>query len=119
MDIDWNIHKYEDKDRGFTSFYFMATYGYAYGRGYYFHDDLTTWYISDLSVEVGQQGRGIGRMMLAMIEHYSCCINVTTIKLWVFKDTWQKAWYERNGYVETGVYDGEENAVWMEKKIVD
>ena len=95
----------------------MEISGKAFGRMYYYYDDRTTVYLDWLSVDENARMKGIGTKLQEMREEIGRRLGAKTSLLWVYKNTWMHDWYQRRGYEFYADYSGEENAIWMIKKL--
>jgi ribosomal protein S18 acetylase RimI-like enzyme len=69
-------------------------------------EDAETWYLSMLAVDPGRQKGGAGRAVMAAAEDHVRAAGGRTIKISVIQlRTELIAWYERAGYVRTGVVE--------------
>lgn len=96
----------------------MEKYGKAFGRIYWFNDDNTTVYLDWLSVDEDIRRQGVGTKLQIMREKMGVELGAATSCLWVVKDTWMHDWYKRRGYEDGMDYNGEENAIWMNKSLI-
>lgn len=77
-------------------------------------------YIDNLAVAPAQQGRGIGRLLLAFAEQQARALGLTALTLLTNeKMTTNQTYYARYGYVETGreTMPSGRRAVWMRKTL--
>jgi GNAT superfamily N-acetyltransferase len=98
-------------------FLIMEKNGKGFGRLYMYNDELDTIYLDMLSVSEEQRKQKIGTDLQKIREDIGRELGANESHLWVVKDSWMFEWYKRRGYVHFDDFDGEENAVWMKKKL--
>lgn len=112
---EFNYH-FSPNEWGYTVL-IMQKHGNAFGRLYWFNKDDKSAYLDWLSVDEDYRKMGIGTKLQEIREHIAKCLNIKTVCLWVYKDTWMHNWYKRRGYVDYIDYEDEENAIWMKKEL--
>lgn len=65
---------------------------------YYYEDDMTSAYLSDLNVKEQYRGSGTGNIALAKAEQYCKSLGMSKLFLWVDRKSWVRKWYRRKGY---------------------
>lgn len=99
--------------------YITEKHGKSFGRCYIYTDDLKTIYLDSLSVDPKFRKLGLGLELQLIRENIGIAVGCNNSSLWTEKDSWMYYWYLRRGYVELQEYKEEENAVWMEKKLIN
>lgn len=94
----------------------MEKRGKAFARIYWYHDDDSTVYLDSLSVDISARKQGIGTELQQLRERMGLLMGASKACLWVKRNTWMHAWYERRGYEYLNEHE-EENAIWMQKLI--
>lgn len=85
---------------------------------YYYNDDPSILYFSNLHVDEKYRNRGIGQKILDYVFEYTKKHEYKDIILNVVKDSWVQKWYERNGFEYIEDADGEyAGNVWMIKHL--
>lgn len=95
----------------------MEKDGRAMVHFYKYHDDPSTLFLSDLSVDPEHRKQGIGNLILNIAEDVARQTGADSISLWVEKDSWMSEWYQRKGYQFWSEKDGQENNVWLIKNL--
>lgn len=91
--------------------------GVAKASVYWYLDDSSTVYLSNLVVFPQFRNKGIGEKLQVMREQIGKDINAKSACLWVKKGTWMYDWYQRRGYSD--IKDHEQNGfVWMSKSLL-
>lgn len=100
-----------------SSLVVMDKEGKAFFHLYKYHDDPSTLFLSDLSVNREDRKQGIGNEILTMCEDVARQTGATFISLWVQEGSWMKDWYTRNGYQYLSQKEDQENNIWMKKTL--
>ena len=95
----------------------MTINGTAYCRIYWFRDDNTTVYLSELNVSDIERECGVGLTLQVLREQIGIIMGANKSCLWVDKTKWMYEWYKRRGYIEYTDHKTEKNAVWMKKDL--
>jgi ribosomal protein S18 acetylase RimI-like enzyme len=95
----------------------MANRGDGYIRVYWFNeeDQKNKLYLEWLSVSERARNRKLGTSLMLLCEVVAKKLERNNLILWVYKNTWQKAWYERLGYIEYQEKQDDTNSIWMNK----
>ena len=105
-----------DKRQDSSFINIMEFNGFAFSRGYYFHDDKRTFYMDQLTVNENHRRKGFGLKMQELREHIARDMGFKYTMLWVVKGIWMRKWYERRGYKYHSQHK-KYNAVWLRKKL--
>lgn len=97
--------------------YLMERDGRAFAKIYWFNDEDAV-YLSDLNVDINVRRQGIGTKLQKIREDIGKQIGATEARLWVKIDTWMHDWYLRRGYTDFEINEKEDNAIWMEKRLI-
>ena len=97
-----------------SSIFIMESEGRSYARLDIFSD---TSKITDLSTNLDSRKRGFASQIISRCEEISRESKVSSICLWVDKDSWMYNWYSKLGYVEYADNEEEKGAVWMRKDL--
>lgn len=103
-----------------SSIFLMEKEGKAFGRLYWYNDDILNKYIEGLSVDDQFRKQKIGTSLLKRLEKISKSMCANSISLKVEKNTWMYDWYKRLGYKECKTNEEKENEnnfIWMTKLI--
>lgn len=84
-------------------------------RQFYFKDDESRMFISDVSVDCVYRNNGLGNQILRLHHEYCRMNKFQYSLLWVDKDSWMEKWYMRNGYIFHEEKSETEN--WLIKEI--
>lgn len=95
----------------------MEKDGKAYGRMYWFHDDPTSVYLNNLSVEEHERGNNLGTKMQELREQIGIELGAHLSFLWVKRDSWMHDWYLRRGYKDFTDYVDDDSIIWMQKEL--
>lgn len=101
------------------SVWIMERKGKAFARIYWYSDDDQSVYLDCLSVSPGARNKGLGTKMQNIREKIGIDIGASCAYLFVDRNSWQKEWYKRRGYVETGENINEPNTLWMCKVLTN
>jgi ribosomal protein S18 acetylase RimI-like enzyme len=91
----------------------MDRMGRAFCKTYWFNDDETTIYLTELVVVEEYRNRGIASRLLTTHLRVAETHKLKS-QLCVKEDTWMKAWYKRKGYKYIAKHQTEEDYIWME-----
>ena len=83
---------------------------------YWYIDDSSTIYLSNLLVNPYYRNKGIGRQLQEIREQIGKDLNAKTSCLWVKKESWMFGWYLRRGYSELKTH-ARKGFVWMTKPL--
>ena len=91
--------------------------GVAEATVYWYLDDNSTVYLSNLVVNPQFRNKGIGEKLQVIREKIGTDLNANTSCLWVKNDTWMHEWYKRRGYSELKTHT-RKGFVWMSKPLL-
>jgi GNAT superfamily N-acetyltransferase len=91
--------------------------GVAEASVYWYIDDNTTVYLSNLLVNPNYRNKGIGKKMQEIREQIGKDLNAKTSCLWVKKESWMYKWYQRRGYSDLKDHN-QKGFVWMTKPLL-
>jgi len=94
----------------------IKAYGIAEASIYWYIDDISTVYLSNLIVNSNYRNKGIGEQLQIIREQIGKYLNANNSCLWVKKESWMHQWYKRRGYLDFKDYKQKE-FVWMIKSI--
>jgi len=99
--------------------YIMEKDGKSFCSVYWYNDDPSTIFISNLSVNPENRNQGLATELQEMCEEMGRDFGYTISCLWVNKNTWVHDWYERRGYEDHIPHEDDiENLIWMRKSLV-
>jgi predicted N-acetyltransferase YhbS len=104
-------------DSGMFSILIMEGHGKAFGRVYWYFDEVGVVYLDSLSVDTQSRNEGLGKKVINIQEEIGKLVGASYLCLWVKKGTWMEDWYKRKGYKTLEDYEDAENAVWMKKEV--
>lgn len=110
---NYTIHCYADKF--LIEITIIVGDGLATIRLMHQYDDSENFCIYCLSVNEDDRRMGAGTELIEYAERLGKHIGAKYSILQVIKDTWQKKWYERCGYVQEKYLEEVDNYVWMKK----
>ena len=84
---------------------------------YWYLDDNSTVYLSNLLVYPQFRNKGIGEKLQVIREQIGKDLNANTSCLWVKKGTWMHEWYKRRGY-SILKYHKQKGFIWMTKPLI-
>lgn len=84
---------------------------------YWYNDDNTTVYISNIFVRKNAKTKGIGTKLMNLCEQIAKKLGSKNISLWVKKDSWIHDWYKRLGYKDLMDYKGNNKFIWLKKSL--
>lgn len=89
--------------------------GNASGCLYWYQDDITKVYISNVNVRRAYRRKGLGNKLFDIIVSYAK--NFDAVYLWVEEHSWVQDWYGRRGFkiLPNNYYDKKNKYIWMEK----
>ena len=91
--------------------------GVAEASVYWYLDDSSTIYLSNLLVNPDYRNKGIGDKLQEIREQIGKDLNANTSCLWVKKESWMFQWYQRRGYSELKPH-ARKGFVWMTKPLL-
>ena len=91
--------------------------GVAEASVYWYLDDTSTVYLSNLFVNPQLRNKGIGEKLQLIREQIGKDLNAKTSCLWVKKESWMFGWYLRRGYSELKTH-ARKGFVWMSKPLL-
>jgi GNAT superfamily N-acetyltransferase len=91
--------------------------GVAEASIYWYLDDYSTVYLSNLIVYPQLRNKGIGEKLQVIREQIGKDLNANTSCLWVKKESWMFEWYQRRGYSELKTH-ARKGFVWMTKPLL-
>ena len=91
--------------------------GVAEASVYWYIDDSSTVYLSNLLVNPNCRNKGIGEQLQKMREQIGKDLNANTSCLWVKKETWMHEWYKRRGYSDLNDHN-QEGFIWMTRPLL-
>lgn len=91
--------------------------GVAEASVYWYIDDISTVYLSNLIVNPNCRNKGVGRKLQMIREQIGKNLKAKTSYLWVKKESWMYNWYKRRGYSDLNEHN-QEGFVWMEKPLL-
>ena len=91
--------------------------GVAEASVYWYLDDSSTIYLSNLLVNPDYRNKGIGEQLQEIREQIGKDLNANTSCLWVKKESWMFQWYQRRGYSEFKPH-ARKGFVWMSKPLL-
>ena len=83
---------------------------------YWYLDDSSTIYLSNLFVNPDFRNKGIGNKLLDMLEQIGKDLNANTSCLWVKIESWIHEWYKKRGYSDL-INHNQEGFIWMTKTL--
>lgn len=83
---------------------------------YYYKDDISTCYLSNLMVNEYKRHRFIAKTLMSTVFEYCLAHEYTLISLRVKKTDWVHEWYKRLGFLDY-MDDKEDGLIWMVKSI--
>ena len=84
---------------------------------YWYLDDNSTVYLSNLVVYPQFRNKGVGKQLQEIREQIGRDLNANISCLWVKNGTWMHEWYKRRGY--SNLKDHEQKGfVWMSKPLI-
>lgn len=84
---------------------------------FWYLDDSSTVYLSNLVVYPQFRNKGIGKQLQEIREQIGKDLNANTSCLWVKKESWMFKWYQRRGYSEIKTHE-RKGFVWMTKPLL-
>jgi len=84
---------------------------------YWYLDDSSTIYLSNLVVYPQFRNKGIGEKLQLIREQIGKDLNANTSCLWVKKESWMFKWYQRRGYSYLKTHS-RKGFVWMTKPLL-
>ena len=84
---------------------------------YRYDDDKNTVYLSNVFVDKEHRKNGLGNIILNAADKAAKKLKASTICLKVKPDTFVHEWYERHGYTDLSIDEGEPQFIWMIKNI--
>lgn len=108
------IKHYRNEDWGSTILY-MEENGRASASLYWYDDDKTTMYLSELSVSPLYRNEGVGTELQILREETCKLLGGKITRLMVKKDTWMYDWYKRRGYEE---FEDNVDFIWLQKELI-
>ena len=108
------IKHYRNEDWGSTILY-MEENGRASASLYWYDDDKTTMYLSELSVSPVYRNEGVGTELQVLREETCKLLGGKRTRLMVKKDTWMYDWYKRRGYEE---FEDNVDFIWLQKELI-
>jgi GNAT superfamily N-acetyltransferase len=114
--VDPNYIAHAAFNRWGNEIFLMQKEGNGFIRLYWLEEDISTVYISWLSVSPDKVKQGIGKTLVKLCEQIGVILGAEECGLWVDKTEWMKLWYERLGY-EFYLEHHEENYIWMKKSL--
>ena len=91
--------------------------GVAEACVFWYLDDSSTVYLSNLLVNPDYRNNGIGKQLQEIREQIGRDLNANTSCLWVKKESWMFDWYQRRGYSELKTH-ARKGFVWMSKSLL-
>lgn len=91
--------------------------GVAEASVYWYLDDSSTIYLSNLLVNNDYRNKGIGKQLQEIREQIGKDLNANTSCLWVKNGTWIHEWYQRRGYSDLKNHK-QTGFVWMTKPLL-
>jgi N-acetylglutamate synthase-like GNAT family acetyltransferase len=96
----------------------MQKEGKAFGRVYWYTDDITTIYLDCLSVNKEERKKGIGTLLQIVREEIGRMFNNQFSCLSVLKNSWMYNWYIKRGYTEFKEDEEDTKFIWMRKILI-
>lgn len=115
--IHYNNHLADDDGVQMYNAWITEKNGHAFAKAYWFDDDTTTIYLSELSVNEGHRNKGIGLQLQLIREEIGREIGAKYAVLWVDKKSWMRKWYDRRGYKYFKKRDHDTTTMWLRKKL--
>lgn len=106
------ISHYKHYEEG-GSILLMDALGRAFGRCYWYNDDMSIIYLDWLSVEEECRNKKMATKLQVVREEIGKLLGAEYSMLYVDKGSWMKEWYEKRGYEYWENYD--EEYIWMKK----
>ena len=91
--------------------------GVAEASLYWYIDDSSTVYLSNLVVHPQFRNKGIGEKLQVIREQIGKDLNANTSCLWVKNGTWMHEWYQRRGYSDLKDHE-QKGFIWMTKPLL-
>lgn len=91
--------------------------GVAEASVYWYLDDSSTVYLSNLVVYPQFRNKGIGKKLQVIREQIGKDLNANTSCLWVKNKTWMHEWYKKRGYSDLKDHE-QKGFVWMSKSLL-
>ena len=84
---------------------------------YWYADDTSTVYLSNLKVAKEIRQQGFGKYLMTLQEKITYILRANTICLWVRKGSWLHDWYKSLGYKKFNKHY-KKGFIWMSKDII-